>query len=165
MAEPTKAVPDGFHTITPHLVIRGAERAIAFYQKAFGAEVLTRQTTPDGRIIHASIQIGDSRLMLCDEFPEWGNRSPHALGGTPGTLHLSVEDVDTAFDRAIQAGGTEKMRVMDTFWGARYGKLIDPFGHEWSLATQKETLTEEETGRRAAEFFARTPAPKHAKAS
>ena len=161
MAEPAKkAVPDGFHTITPHLVIRGADRAIEFYKKAFGAEVLSRRPMPDGRIIHAMIRIGDSHLMLCDEFPEWGNRSPHALGGTPGSLHLAVEDVDSAFDRAIQAGGTEKMRVQDTFWGARYGCLIDPFGHQWALATQKETLSEEEIDRRAAACFA----PKHAKA-
>ena len=154
MAKATRPIPEGYHTVTPHLTVRGAARAIDFYARAFGAEELTRMPAPDGeRIMHAELRIGDSRVFLNDEFPDMGGRSPEALGGTPASLHLYVEDVERAFARAVAAGAKVHMPLQDMFWGDRYGRLVDPFGHEWSMATRREDLSPDEIGARAATAF------------
>jgi uncharacterized glyoxalase superfamily protein PhnB len=148
-----KPIPDGYHTLTPHLVVKGASQAIEFYKKAFGAEELRRMPGPDGKsIMHAELNIGDSRLMLVDEFPEMDCRGPQTIGGTPVTIHMYVEDVDAAFNKAVAAGAQVRMPVADMFWGDRYGVLADPFGHSWSMATHKEDLSREEVTKRATEF-------------
>jgi PhnB protein len=143
MAHP---IPNGRHTITPHLVIKGASEAIEFYKRAFGAEELYRMPFPgpDGRVTlgHAELQIGDSRLFLADEFPEHGSTGPN--GSSPVTIHLYVTDADAAFTRAVEAGATVKMPLADMFWGDRYGKVVDPFGHHWSIAAHVEDLTPEQ---------------------
>ncbi len=154
MAAKTKPIPKGFHTITPHLVVRDAGKAIEFYQRAFGAEASGVHRTPDGKIMHAELKIGDSYLMLNDEFPEMKVLSPATLGGSPVTIHLYVEDVDALFKQAVAAGATATMPVMDQFWGDRYGKVSDPFGHNWSIATHKEDVNQEELTRRGAAAMA-----------
>jgi uncharacterized glyoxalase superfamily protein PhnB len=131
-------------SITPHLICAGASDAIEFYKKAFGAEEMFRMPGPDGRLMHASVRIGDSSVMLVDEMPEWGALGPKTLRGSPVTIHLMVDNVDEVYARAVAAGATAKMPVADMFWGDRYGKLIDPFGHEWSIATHVRDLTPEE---------------------
>jgi PhnB protein len=151
MSKPAvKPVPEGYHTLTPVLTVDGAARAIDFYTRAFGARELGRAMAPDGqRLWHAELQIGDSRLMLSDEFPELGgSRGPRALGGASGSLHLYVADVDAFFQRAVDAGATVEMALENQFWGDRYGKLGDPFGHTWGVASHIEDLTEEEQRRR-----------------
>jgi len=153
-----KSIPSGFHTLTPYLAVRGADRAIEFYKKAFGAEELTRMPGPDGKTIgHAELKVGDSVFFLSDEYPGMGCQSPETLKGNTQALHIYVQDVDAAFDRAVAAGATVKMPVADMFWGDRFGKLADPFGHEWSLGTHKEDLSPEEVDRRAKAFFAKKP--------
>ncbi len=153
-----RAIPEGFHTVTPHLVVRGAARAIEFYKKAFGAEELGRSPGPGGLLMHATIKIGDSMVMLCDEFPEMKRWvAPDSLEGTTTALHLSVVDADALFARAVAAGAKVSMPLMDAFWGDRYGKLTDPFGHEWSIATHMHDYTPEEVQKKAAEFFASMP--------
>ena len=150
-----KAIPEGMHTIVPHLVIQGAAKAIEFYKKAFGAVEVIRMPTPDGKIMHASLKIGDSSFFLCDEFPTpGGSKSPLTLGGASVTIHLNVEDADAVFARAIAAGAAATMPPADMFWGARYGKLVDPFGHEWSVSTQKEDVSPEEAKKRGQAMFA-----------
>ncbi len=150
-----KRVPDGMHTVTPHLSVRGAADAIEFYKKAFGAQEIFRSAMPDSqRIGHAEIRIGDSKVFLNDEFPEMGCSSPQSLGGSPVTLHLQVEDVDSLFDRAVQAGATVLMPLADQFWGDRYGLLADPYGHRWSIASHVRDMTREEVMKAAAEAFA-----------
>jgi uncharacterized glyoxalase superfamily protein PhnB len=139
-----KPVPDGMHMLTPHLVCRDAAAAIAFYQKAFGAVELARLPGPQGKLMHALLRIGDSPLMLVDEFPDWGALGPQSLKGSPVTLHLYVEDVDAAVERAVAAGARLTMPVADMFWGDRYGTLEDPFGHHWSIATHVRDLSPEE---------------------
>jgi uncharacterized glyoxalase superfamily protein PhnB len=140
------AIPEGFHTITPHLVIKGASEAIEFYKRAFGAEEICRMPMPgkDGqmKVGHAELKIGDSILFLADEFPDYGSFGPGE--SSPVNLHLYVTDVDASFARAVEAGAKATMPVADMFWGDRYGKLVDPFGHDWSLATHKEDLTPEQ---------------------
>jgi PhnB protein len=146
----------GHHTVTPYITVRGAAEAIEFYVRAFGAEERMRMPSPDGRaIMHAEIKIGDSLVFLADECPEMGNRSPQSLGGTTCSLNLDVPDVDAVFARAVSAGARPRMAVADMFWGDRYGKVTDPFGHEWGIATHKEDLSPQEIERRAAEFFAK----------
>ena len=130
-----KPIPEGMRTVTPHLVCGGAADAIAFYKKAFNAEEVSRMAGPHGKLMHALIRIGDSAVMLVDEFPEWGSFGPKALKGTPVTIHLYVNDVDAVFARAVDAGATVKMPIADMFWGDRFGLLEDPFGHHWSVAT------------------------------
>lgn len=126
-----------------------------FYQKAFGAEAGARVAGPDGKsTMHAEMRIGNSTVMLTDENPQWEMKSPETLGGSPVSLHLCVDDADKLFNRAVQAGCEVKAPMMDAFWGDRYGKVADPFGHQWGLATHKEDLTEQEIGKRAAEWFA-----------
>jgi PhnB protein len=147
-------IPEGHHTLTPHLVVKGAGEAIEFYKKAFGAEELTRMPGPDGKtIMHAALKIGDSRLFLVDEFPQMGSVGPLSLGGSPVFIHVFVEDVDTVFNQAVSAGAEVRMPLVDAFWGDRYGQLVDPFGHKWSLATHKEDLTPEEISKRAEAAF------------
>lgn len=141
MTEPVNPIPHGLHTITPHLVCAGAAEAIAFYEKAFGATEVDRLAGPDGRLMHAMLRIGDSALMLVDEFPEMLAVGPNARGGSSVTLHLSVPDVDASFKRATDVGAVVRMPVTDMFWGARYGLVQDPFGHLWSIATQVRNLT------------------------
>jgi uncharacterized glyoxalase superfamily protein PhnB len=142
-------VPAGYHTVTPYLVCRGAANAIDFYKRAFGAKERMRMPGPGGKVAHAELQIGDSRVMLGDEWLEMGAKSPDTLGGSPVGVFLYVKNVDAMADRAIQAGATVVMPVQDMFWGDRYGKLKDPFGHEWSLATHKEDLTPKQMAKRA----------------
>jgi PhnB protein len=143
-----KPIPDGYHTITPHLVCRNAAKAIELYVEAFDAKEISRMPMPDGKLAHAEIQIGDSRIMLADEFPEMGATSPQSLGGTATELFLYHEDVDAAHDRAVKAGMTSKQPPTDMFWGDRYCRLEDPFGHAWSIGTHKEDLTDEEMAER-----------------
>src|SRR5262249_33517094 len=140
--------------VTPHLVCRNAPAAIEFYKKAFRAEEIKRMPGPDGRtIMFAELKIGDSRVFLNDEFPQMGCKSPQALGGSPVTVHLYVEDVDAVYNQAVSAGATAAMPVQDQFWGDRYGMLVDPFGHTWSVANHMEDLTPQEIGARAAKMF------------
>lgn len=148
-----KPIPDGFHTVTPHLVIRGAAKAIEFYKKALGAEEISRMPGPDGRLMHAQLRIGTSPLMIVDEYPEWGARGPETIGGTSVCLHLYVQDCDAAMKRAEAAGAKVTMPAQDTFWGDRYGKLLDPFGHEWSIATHKRDMTPAEIVKAMEEQF------------
>jgi PhnB protein len=137
-------VPSDMHSVTPHLVCKGAAEAIAFYVRAFGAAELARLPAPDGRLMHAMIRIGDTPLMLVDEFPEQGCLGPQALNGSPVTLHLYVPDVDATVARAVEAGARVTMPVSDMFWGDRYGRLEDPFGHQWSVASHVRDLSPEE---------------------
>lgn len=130
-----KPIPEGMSTVTPHLVCRGAADAIEFYKKAFGAVELGRVKLPNGKLAHALLRIGESPVMLVDEFPEWGSVGPASLKGSPVTIHLYVEDADVAVTRAVAAGAKVTMPLEDTFWGDRYCKLEDPFGHQWSVAT------------------------------
>jgi PhnB protein len=139
-----KPIPEGSHALTPHLTCAGAAEAIAFYTKAFGAVELMRLPGQDGKLAHASLRIGDSTLMLVDEAPDYGMYAPTSLKGSPVTIHLYVEDVDTVFNRAIAAGAKVTMPVADMFWGDRYGRLEDPFGHQWSIATHKQDLSPEQ---------------------
>ncbi|WP_297919532.1 VOC family protein [Metallibacterium sp.] len=130
-----KAIPDGMRSLTPHLVCRGAAAAIDFYGRAFDAIEQFRLPGPDGRLVHACVLIGDSQLFLVDEMPEHGALGPRALKGSPVTIHLQVQDADATFARAVQAGATVSMPLADMFWGDRYGRVTDPFGHSWSIAT------------------------------
>jgi PhnB protein len=145
-----KAIPEGYHTVTPYLIIKGAADALEFYKQAFGATELFRMAQPDGRIGHAEIQIGDSRIMLADEFPEMKYVSPQTLGGSPSSIMLYVEDVDTIFKQALQAGAQEQKPVEDKFYGDRTGSLVDPFGHVWHVGTHTEDVTPEEMKERLA---------------
>lgn len=145
-----KPIPEGMNTVTPHLVCKDAASAIEFYKKAFGAEERFRLNTPDGkRVLHASLRIGDSAVMLADEFPDWGSLGPETLKGTPVVIHLYVKDADTVFDQAVRAGATVKMPLEDMFWGDRYGQVRDPFGHVWSVATHVRDVSAEEMERAA----------------
>ena len=148
-----KPIPDGYHTATPYLIIKDAASAIEFYKKAFGATELLRMARADGKVMHAEIKIGDSPIMIADEFPEMGVRGPKALGGSPASIFLYVGDVDAVTKQAIAAGAKVLMPVQDQFWGDRYGKLEDPFGHLWDIATHKEDLTPDEIHKRAAAAF------------
>jgi len=150
-----KAIPDGFHTLTPHIVVEDAGKAIEFYKRAFGAQEIERHLAPDGqRVMHAQIKIGDSLLMLANEFPPMC-MGPKSRGGTSTTLHLYVPDADAAFNRAVKAGCSVKMPMMDQFWGDRYGQVEDPFGHQWSIATHKQDLTSEQIAANAKAAFAK----------
>lgn len=137
-------IPPGMHSLSPHIVCAGAAKAIDFYKAAFGAVETARMPGPDGRLMHAAVKIGDSTLMLVDEMPEWGVKGAKALGGSPVTLHLYVQDADATFARAVAAGAKVTMPLADQFWGDRYGQLEDPFGHKWSIATHKLDMTPDE---------------------
>jgi len=142
-----KPIPEGYHTLTPFLTVRNAERAIEFYKQAFGAQERGVAKGPDGKVMHAEVKIGDSVIMLSDEFPEFGSLSPQSVGGSPMGLHIYIENVDAAFDRAVKAGAQVEMPVSDQFWGDRYGKLKDPFGHKWSIATHVKDMSADEMKR------------------
>lgn len=153
--KPVKPIPAGFHSVTPTLTVRDVEKAIGFYERAFGAEERMRFLGPDEKsIMHAEIKIGDSIVMLSEEHLEMGCRGPQSIGGTPVGLYLYVEDADRAFTRAVSAGAKADMPVTDMFWGDRCGQLTDPFGHKWSLATHTTDLSHEEIRKRAGAFFA-----------
>ena len=139
-----KPIPDGMHSVTPHLVCAGAADAIAFYKKAFNAVEVSRLPGRQGKLMHAAIRIGDSIVMLVDEMPEWGSLGPKALKGSPVTIHLYVEDVDAFVTRAVGAGAKITMPLDDMFWGDRYCQLEDPFGHRWSVATHVRDVSPEE---------------------
>jgi len=158
MSSKVKPIPEGYHTVTPYLTINGAARAIEFYQKAFGARELFRMEGPDGKIGHAELQIGDSRLMLADEFPKMGGKSPQTLGGSTVAIMLYVEDVDKVYQQALKAGAKEDRPLEDQFYGDRSGSVFDPFGHKWFVATHKEDVSPEELQRRSAEMMASAPA-------
>jgi uncharacterized glyoxalase superfamily protein PhnB len=155
MAEKIKAVPEGVHTITPHLSVREAAQAIDFYQQAFGAELTFVLKTPDGKVMHATMRIGDSRFQLADEFPGMGTPAPPTLGGSSVVLNICVEDVDELFDRAIAAGAKVTVPLANQFWGARYGQIVDPYGHAWALFSHVEDVAPEELKRRADAAFAK----------
>jgi len=140
----TKPVPDGMRTVTPHLTCAGASDAIDFYQRAFAAVEVARMPGPGGKLMHAMIRIGDSAIMLVDEFPDYGSFGPKSLKGSPVTIHLYVEDVDAFVRRAVDAGAKITMPIADMFWGDRYCRLEDPFGHQWSVATHIRDMTLEE---------------------
>lgn len=145
-----KPIPEGYHTATPYLIVKGAAEAIEFYKKAFGARELMRFADPSGKVGHAEIKIGNSPIMLADEYPDMGYRGPQSLGGSAVSILLYVEDVDRLFAQAIAAGGKVDRPVKDQFYGDRSGTLKDPFGHVWTIATHKEDLSPEEMHRRAA---------------
>lgn len=150
-----KPVPDRYRTVTPYITVKGAAEAIDFYKRALGAQEVERMTGPDGKsVMHAEIKIGDSIVMLSDELPQAGCRSPQTLGGTTASIFLYVPDVDAAFKRAVDAGARATMPPADMFWGDRFGKLVDPFGHEWGMATHKEDLSPEEVRKRGAAAMA-----------
>lgn len=154
-----KPIPEGMHTITPHLVCANAVEAIQFYKKAFGAvAVMAPMLTPDGKVMHASLRVGDSIIMMAEEFPEWGSLGPKALKGTSVTLHLYVPDADASFARAVKAGATVKMPLQDMFWGDRYGTVEDPYGHNWAIATHTRDLTPKELKAAAKAAFSCDPA-------
>ena len=149
-----KPIPDGYHTATPYLIVSGAARAIEFYKQAFGATEMMRMAAPDGKVGHAEIKIGDSPIMLADEHPEMGARSPQSIGGSSVSILLYFEDVDAVFNRAVVAGAKVLRPVQDQFYGDRSGIIADPFGHTWTVATHKEDLSPEEIQRRAAAMHA-----------
>ena len=145
-----KHIPAGYHTVTPYLIVKGAANAIDFYKKVFEATELMRFAGPGGTIGHAEIKIGDSPIMLADEHPQMGYRSPASLGGTPVSIMLYVDDVDKVVDGAVKAGAKLERAVADQFYGDRNGTIHDPFGHVWTIATHKEDVSQEEMERRAA---------------
>jgi uncharacterized glyoxalase superfamily protein PhnB len=158
-----KTPPAGYHTVTPSIVVRDARRAIDFYKRAFGAEAPERDimTGPDGRVMHAEMTIGDSRLMLGEENPAWpAFKSAETLGGSPISLHLYVPDVDASFERAVTAGAKVEMPIAEMFWGDRYGKVRDPFGMVWGLATRTKELSADEIARAGREWMAKMAAQK-----
>ena len=147
MPAKVKPIPSGYHSVTPFLVLSNAAKAIDFYAGAFGAKEISRMAAPDGRVLHAELQFGDSRIMLADEM--MGNKSPQSLGGSAVSIFLYVEDIDSVFSQAVSAGAKADMPPADMFWGDRYGKLTDPFGHVWALGTHIEDVSPEEMGKRA----------------
>jgi PhnB protein len=159
MTGKVKPIPEGYHSVTPYLTIKGAAKALDFYEKVFGAKEIKRIETPDGKIGHAELQIGDSMIMLADEFPDMGNKSPQSIGGTPVIVQLYVEDVDKVVERAVAAGGTLKKPVKDQFYGDRSGTLVDPFGHVWYVSTHIEDMSAAEMQRRS-EAVMKQPADK-----
>ena len=144
-----KPIPDGYHTLTPYLIVKEAAKALDFYRAAFGAEEMLRIPGPGGKVGHAEIRIGDSRLMLADEFPDMGALGPQSLGGSPVFLHLYVPDVDSRFRQAVAAGAKVVREVKDQFYGDRSGMVADPFGHLWAIATHKEDISPDELRRRS----------------
>ena len=150
----TKPIPDGFHTATSSIVVSDSKKAIEFYKKAFDAKEIYQMPAPDGKIMHAMVQIGDSFVMMCDEFPQMGCKAPESLGGTASSIHLYVSDADKVFNQAVNAGATPSMPIMDAFWGDRFGTITDPFGHSWSIATHQKDMSPEEMKKAGEEYFA-----------
>jgi PhnB protein len=153
---PAKAIPQGFHTITPYLTVRNATQAIEFYKKAFGAEILGVMHQGDA-VIHAALKIGDSILMLNDEFPQMGSLSPLSTNGSGIVLHIYTENVDAAFERATSAGATVAMPLADQFWGDRYGMVTDPYGHKWAIAAHIRDMSGDEIRKAQEAAFAQMP--------
>lgn len=162
MKAATNPIPKGYHSITPSFAVRNAVQAIDFYKQALGAEELMRMQGPDGKIGHAELKIGDSIIFLGEEMPNMGNKSPQTLGGTTGTLHIYLEDVDKAYETAIAAGGKPVMPPTDMFWGDRYGSFLDPFGFTWSLGTHTQDMTEAEMEEGAQQWYAQMAEKKSA---
>jgi PhnB protein len=160
MANTVKPIPEGFNTVTPYLVLHDAARAIEFYKRAFNATERVRMDGPAGKVGHAELKIGDSIIMLGDEMPGVTTRSPQSLGGTSAGIFLYVKDVDSAFQKAIDAGARVEAPLQDMFWGDRYGKLTDPFGHSWSLATHKEDVAPAEMQKRMQAAMSKMGEPK-----
>jgi len=150
---PTKPIPQGFHTATPYLTLNDAARAIDFYKRAFGAQEVMRMNGPGGKVSHAELRIGDSVIMLGDEMPGAGCQSPQSLGGTTSGVMLYVDNVDKVYEQAVSAGAQVESRPADMFWGDRYGRLKDPFGHSWSVATHIEDVAPQEMQKRMQEFM------------
>lgn len=148
-----KPIPEGYHSVTPYLIVKGAAQALEFYKKALGAAEIMRMADPSGKVMHAELKIGDSIVMIADEFPEMGAKGPHTIGGSPVGICLYVPNVDQQFKQAIAAGAKEERPVKDQFYGDRSGTLRDPFGHQWTIATHTEDLTPEEIGKRAEEWM------------
>lgn len=148
-----KPIPDGYHTVTPYLTIRNAAAALDYYKRAFGADEIFRIANPQGKVGHAEIRIGDSAIMLCDEFPEMGAQGPESIGGTPVMMHLYVENVDALVERAVNAGGKLERPVADQFYGDRAGLVIDPFGHKWWISTHVEDVPPDELKKRSEVAF------------
>jgi len=148
-----KPIPEGYHTVTPYLIVHDAAGALQFYQKAFGAKELMRFPGPNGKIMHAEIQLGDSKIMLADECPEMGARSARTLGGSPITMALYVKDVDLLASQAVAAGAKVVRQVQDQFYGDRSGVLADPYGHQWNIATHTEDVSPDEMQKRAAAIY------------
>jgi len=162
MAKAKNPVPEGQHTISPHLTVKGAAQAIEFYKKAFGAVELHRSPDPNGLIMHAALKVGDSMFFLNDQMPmPGGGKAPTSLGGTAVTINLYVPDADKIYKQAIANGATATMPIADQFWGDRYGVATDPFGHKWAIATRMEDLTPEEMDKRGREFMAQMQAQRH----
>src|SRR5688500_10047732 len=153
-AMPNKTPPPGYHSITPAIVVRDGSKAIEFYKRAFGAEELNRMEGPGGSLMHAEIRIGDSIIMLGEENVDWGTRSPLSTNGTPSSLHIYVPNADATYDRALKEGAKVRYPLEDAFWGDRYGKVTDPFGHEWGIATHVKDLSLEETQKAAEAWMA-----------
>ena len=151
-------IPAGYHTVTPYLGVRDAVSAVDFYRRAFGAELVLKLTMPDGKYAHAEIKIGDSHIMMAEENPEWGNKSPATLGGSPVSFMVYMPDVDAAFARALAAGCTQVRPIEDQFYGDRTGTLKDPYGFQWSLGTHIEDVSEAECQKRMEAMFAKAPA-------
>jgi PhnB protein len=149
-----KPIPDGYSSVTPYLIVDGAGAAIDFYGAVLGASERMRMAGPDGRVGHAELEIGDSLIMLADEYPDMGARGPKTIGGTPVSLHVYVEDADGVFERALEAGASAVQPVEDKFYGDRAGQFEDPFGHRWSVATHVEDVAPEEMAKRAAAMAA-----------
>jgi PhnB protein len=156
MAKKAHAIPKGFHSVTPYLAVQDVPQAIDFYRRAFGAEEIMRMNGPHGTVSHAEIKIGDSIIMLAEETPNGGLRSPQSLGGSAVSMVLYLKDVDSTFEQALSAGAKEQQPLSNMFWGDRYGRLTDPFGHSWSLATHVEDVSPEEMSRRAQEAMKAT---------
>lgn len=158
-----RPIPEGYHTVTPYITVNDGTKAIEFYKRAFGAQERSRMAGPQGKIGHAELKIGDSLIMLADEMPGSGARSPQSVGGTTVNIFLYVNDVDSVYNQALQAGAKSEMPPQDMFWGDRYGKVTDPFGHSWSLATHKEDVAPAEMQKRAQEAMSKmAPQTKHA---
>jgi PhnB protein len=155
MPAKVEAIPKGYHAATPYLTLDNCTSALDFYKKAFGAQEIMRMEAPNGKIGHAEIKIGDSFIMLADEMPGAGNHSPKSLNGTTAGIFLYVTDVDAAFQQAVNAGATSDMPPTDMFWGDRFGKLTDPFGHSWSMATHKEDVAPQEMQKRMQDEMAK----------
>ena len=147
------AIPKGFSSVTPHLVIKDCAKALDFYVKALGAHEIYRSMMPDGRVMHAMIQVGNSIVMMADEFPEMGAVGPNKLGGTSVALHVYTEDADKLFKKAVDAGAAPIMPISDTFWGDRYGQIQDPYGHRWAIATHTKDVSPQEMEKAAKEMF------------
>lgn len=152
-----KPLPDGYHTVTPYIVVKGAAAALEWYAKAFGAKEILRLPMPDGSIAHAEFKIGDSPIMLGEENPQWGAKSPQTLGGSPAGFCIYVEDCDQAFNKAVAAGATVDRPVVDQFYGDRNGTVVDPFGHKWTIGTHKKDLTPAEVQAAMMEWMKNMP--------